>query len=79
MGGQGLIWLLVVAVLVVVPFWKLLPRYGINKFFALFAVVPAIALVLLGSVVFAMDRGGRGHRLFAFRRRHRLFPRIPNK
>lgn len=58
MGGHGLIWLLVVAVLVVVPFWKLWPRYGINKFFALFAVVPAIASVLLWIIAFKEDVDG---------------------
>ena len=55
----GFLWVLIVAVLVVVPFWKLLPRYGINKFFALFAVIPAIALVLLWIIAFKddIDRG----------------------
>ena len=39
-------WILIVAVLLVVPFWKLLPRYGINTNFAVMAVLPAVALIL---------------------------------
>ena len=58
MGGSSLLWVLVYAVLVVVPFWKILPRYGITKFFALFAVIPAIALVLLWIVAFKDDVNG---------------------
>ncbi len=58
MGASGLLWLLIVAVLVVVPFWKILPRYGITKYFALFAVIPAIALVLLWIIAFKDDLGG---------------------
>lgn len=51
----GLFWFAVIAVLVVVPFWKLLPRYGISKYFALLAVLPAIALVLLWIIAFKDD------------------------
>ena len=58
MGGSSLLWVLVIAVLVVVPFWKILPRYGITKYFALFAVIPAIALVLLWIIAFKDDLGG---------------------
>jgi hypothetical protein len=55
MGGNGLIWVLVVAVLVIVPFWKILPRYGISKYFAVLTVIPAIALVLLWIIAFKED------------------------
>lgn len=55
MGGNGLIWVLVVAVLVIVPFWKILPRYGISKYFAVLTVIPAIALVLLWIIAFKDD------------------------
>lgn len=58
MGGGLLLWYLVGAVLVVVPFWKILPRYGITKYFALFAVIPAIALILLWIIAFKDDLGG---------------------
>ena len=54
MNGQ-LLWIVVVAVLVVVPFWKILPRYGISKYFAILAVFPAIALVLLWIIAFKDD------------------------
>jgi hypothetical protein len=55
MGGSGIIWVLVVAVLVIVPFWKILPRYGISKYFAVLTVIPAIALVLLWIIAFKDD------------------------
>ncbi|MDJ0638732.1 MAG: hypothetical protein QNJ20_07860 [Paracoccaceae bacterium] len=60
MMGGNLIWFLIVAVLVVVPFWKLLPRYGISPYFALLAVIPAIALVLLWIIAFKDEIDGRG-------------------
>ncbi len=59
MGGGNFLWFLIVAVLVVVPFWKLLPRYGISKYFALLAIIPAIALVLLWIIAFKDDIEGR--------------------
>ena len=52
MGGGGLLWLLVLAGLLVVPFWRLLPRSGIPSWVALFAVIPVVALVLLWIVAF---------------------------
>ena len=58
--GGNLIWFLIVAVLIVVPFWKLLPRYGISPYFALLAAIPAIALVLLWIIAFKDDIDGRG-------------------
>ena len=58
--GGNVIWFLIVAVLIVVPFWKLLPRYGISPYFALLAVIPAIALVLLWIIAFKDDIDGRG-------------------
>ena len=44
--------------LLVVPFWKLLPRYGISKYFAPLAAMPAIALVLLWIIAFKEDIDG---------------------
>lgn len=58
MGGGNLLWLLVIGVLIVVPFWKLLPRYGISKYFSLLAVLPAIALVMLWIMAFKDDIDG---------------------
>lgn len=60
MGGGGLLGILILAVLVVVPFWKLLPRFGISKYFALMAVLPAVALILLWVIAFKEDVDGRG-------------------
>ncbi|MEM6409388.1 MAG: hypothetical protein AAF700_13360 [Pseudomonadota bacterium] len=53
--GGNLLWLLAIAGLIVIPFWKLLPRYGISPYFALLAVMPALALVLLWIIAFKDD------------------------
>mgnify|MGYP000674428381 CR=1 FL=1 len=52
MGGGGLIWLLIAGALVVVPFWRLLPRFGIPNWVAIFAVIPLVALILLWVMAF---------------------------
>ncbi len=59
MMGGNLLWFLVIGALIVIPFWKLLPRYGISKYFSILAVLPAIALVLLWIMAFKDDLEGR--------------------
>ncbi|KPP85627.1 MAG: Protein of unknown function (DUF2583) [Rhodobacteraceae bacterium HLUCCO07] len=61
MGGMGLIWFIVFAALVVIPFWRLLPRFGIPNWVSLVAVIPLGALILLWVMAFK-DKigGGRG-------------------
>jgi len=61
MGGGGLIVVLIYAALVVIPFWKLLPRFGIPNWVALVSIIPLGALILLWVMAFR-DRfdGGRG-------------------
>ena len=54
----NLIWFVVIGVLVVIPFWKLLPKYGLSKYFAVLAILPAIALVLLWIIAFKDDIEG---------------------
>lgn len=54
----NLIWFVVIGVLVVIPFWKLLPKYGISQYFAILAVIPAIALVMLWIIAFKDDVEG---------------------
>jgi hypothetical protein len=56
-GGGGLLWFLILAALLVVPFWKLLPRFGIPAPVALVAIIPLGALVLLWIIAFK-DNGG---------------------
>ena len=53
MGGLPSFMILVWAVLIFVPFWKLLPRFGINPYFAVMALVPPFALILLWVMAFA--------------------------
>uniref|UniRef100_UPI0040481A90 hypothetical protein n=1 Tax=Yoonia sp. TaxID=2212373 RepID=UPI0040481A90 len=50
--GGGLIWLLVMAAFLVIPFWKILPRQGIPSWVAVFAVIPIGAVILLWVVAF---------------------------
>lgn len=50
--GVDMIWMLAVAVLLIVPFWRILPRVGISKWVAIVAVIPPGALILLWIVAF---------------------------
>ena len=50
---------LFLAVLLVVPFWRILPRHGIAKGFAFLAIVPLGAVILLWVVAFKDAAGGR--------------------
>lgn len=47
------------AVLLVVPFWRILPRHEIPKGFALLAVLPLGAVILLWIVAFRDAVGNR--------------------
>ncbi|MBI1217683.1 MAG: hypothetical protein GC186_03960 [Rhodobacteraceae bacterium] len=52
MPGFGLIGLIVMAALLVVPFWRLLPRYGLPNWVAIVAIIPLGALILLWVIAF---------------------------
>ena len=52
MGGGGIFWLLIMGALLIVPFWKILPRHGMPSWLAIFAVFPLFALILLWVVAF---------------------------
>lgn len=60
MGGNGLLLGLIWAVGITVPLWKLLPRYGMSKYFAPIAILPAFALVLLWIIAFKDEVEGEG-------------------
>ncbi len=60
MGGSGLIWMLVMAALLIVPFWKILPRNGIPNWVAVFAIFPPVALILLWVVAFKDELNSAG-------------------
>lgn len=62
MMGGGLLWWLIMAALLVVPFWKILPRHGIPQWVALLAALPLVALILLWIVAFKDDLGPSGGR-----------------
>ncbi|KKL04615.1 hypothetical protein LCGC14_2614260, partial [marine sediment metagenome] len=47
MQGGGLIWMLILSALVVIPFWKIMPRVGLPSWLALVAIIPLGAVVLL--------------------------------
>jgi ABC-type nitrate/sulfonate/bicarbonate transport system permease component len=57
--GGGFLALVIGAVLLVVPFWKLLPRYGISQYVAILAVIPVVALILLWIIAFKDDFEGQ--------------------
>jgi uncharacterized protein (DUF983 family) len=57
--GSGLIWMLIVGAVVVIPFWRLLPQYGIPSWVAILAIFPFAVLVLLWIMAFR-DRAGGG-------------------
>lgn len=48
----GMFWMLVVAALVVIPFWRLLPQFGIPSWVALLAIFPPAGLILLWVIAF---------------------------
>jgi len=54
------IFAIIMAVLLVVPFWRLLPKFGISSWVALVAIIPLGALVLLWIIAFR-DKIGGGH------------------
>ncbi len=57
MPGGGLLWMLVMAALIVVPFWRLLPQFGIPSWVALVAIFPPAGLILLWVVAFREKLG----------------------
>ncbi|MES2915307.1 MAG: hypothetical protein V4753_09340 [Pseudomonadota bacterium] len=59
MHGGGLVWTLIAAVVIVVPFWRLLPRFGIPSWVALVAVFPLAAVVLLWVMAFSDRLSGK--------------------
>ena len=59
MSGWGLIWMTVLGALVVVPFWRLLPQFGIPSWVAILAIFPLVALILLWVTAFR-DRATGG-------------------
>jgi uncharacterized protein (DUF983 family) len=58
MGGGGLLWFLIIGALIVVPFWKLLPRYGLPSWAALLTIFPLVALVFLWIMAFKDNGDG---------------------
>jgi len=50
--GFGVFGLIFMAAVLVVPFWRLLPRFGIPNWVALFAIIPVGALILLWIIAF---------------------------
>ena len=54
------LWYVIGTLLLVVPFWKILPRYGVSKYFSLMiGIVPAVAVILLWVIAFRDDVEGR--------------------
>jgi len=58
--GGSLFWLLIWGVILVVPFWRLLPRFGIPNWVAIFTLFPLVALILLWVMAFKDKIDGTG-------------------
>ncbi|TFL20314.1 hypothetical protein DR046_02520 [Jannaschia formosa] len=56
MGLGGFGWMLILGALVVIPFWKLLPRFGMPSWLGLLAIFPLVALILLWVMAFKDDK-----------------------
>jgi len=50
--GDGLIWYGLITVALIIPFWNLLPRHDISRWYALLALLPVGAIILLWIVAF---------------------------
>ena len=59
---MGLIWTLIFSALTVIPFWRLLPKYGFSEKLALLAIIPVGALILLWMIAFRDEFFGKGER-----------------
>ncbi len=55
-----MIWVILISLAFVVPFWRLLPRYGVSKWWSVMAFFPLFALALLYIMAFVAEpRGGQ--------------------
>ncbi|NNE89323.1 MAG: hypothetical protein HKN27_14735 [Silicimonas sp.] len=59
MGGPY-IWGILIALLLVIPFWRILPRHGLSKYLAVLAVIPIFAIALLWIIAFRDEIEGFG-------------------
>ena len=59
-GLPGLVFMLVMLTVLVVPFWRLLPKFGISKWVSILAIVPLAPLVLLWVIAFMEPVTNRG-------------------
>ncbi len=55
-----MIWLILLSAAFVPPFWKMLPAHGISSYWAITAIFPICALILLYIMAFGAKREG-GH------------------
>jgi hypothetical protein len=58
MGSDTMLWLIILAVAFIPPFWKLLPRYGLASGWAFIAILPVGALILLYIMAFMAPTKG---------------------
>ena len=59
-GGGGVLAVIVLAVAVVVPLWRILPRAGLSPWWALVAIVPLGLVILLWMLAFKRWPGDYG-------------------
>ena len=58
--GSNLTMMVIMFLLIVVPFWRLLPKGGIPNWVAIFSVFPIVAVGLLWIVAFKGDFISKG-------------------
>ena len=51
--GMWALWMLVMAVVVILPFWFIFPKAGYSKWVSLLMVVPLVNVILLYFLAFA--------------------------
>ena len=59
LGFSGFVMLAVMAIVLVVPFWLLLPKFGISKWVSVLAIIPMVPLVLLWIIAFMEPKASR--------------------
>ncbi|HLR16774.1 MAG TPA: hypothetical protein VK099_02785 [Alcanivoracaceae bacterium] len=53
MGAGGFFWMLIIAIILVVPLWRICQRTGHPGWFALFALLPLLNVALLYFLAFS--------------------------
>jgi len=56
--GGPYIWGILIAMALAIPFWRILPKFGLSKYLAFLAVLPIFAIALLWVMAFKDEIDG---------------------